>query len=64
MRYKPVVCRGKEVKSEVIKVDLDRSKVVEGARYDGNRPQSVRNEHGVNTNVLCQIRGPGGHEGK
>ena len=63
---------GDREKSEVVEGDPDRAKVVvegdpdcakvvEGAGYNGKRPESVRNQRYVETSALHRVRGPGGH---
>ena len=52
---------GDRERSEVVEGDPDRTKVVEGARYNGKRPKSIRDARDVETNALRQDRGPGGH---
>ena len=39
--------------SNVAKGDLDRQKVVEGAKYDGVHLRSDENKHVIEMNVLC-----------
>ena len=50
--------------SRGMEIDLDRQTVVEDAEYDGKRPKSVRDERGVDTDVPCRDRWPGGQLGK
>ena len=52
---------GDRERSEVVEVDPDHAKVVEGSVYDGKRPESVRDERYVDANALRRVRGPGGH---
>ena len=35
--------------------------IVEGARYNGKRPKSIRDARDVDTNALRRVRGSGGH---
>ena len=55
---------GDREKSEVVKGDPDHGKVVEGARYNGKRPKSIRDARDVEMNVLRRDGGPGGHRDK
>ena len=43
---------GNRERSEVIEGNPDRTKVVEGAGYDGRHLRSIRNERGVDMNAL------------
>ena len=53
--------------SKVVEGDRDSANVVEDAAYDGKRPESIRNEHGIDTNALRpdrRSRGQIGEKGK
>ena len=55
---------GDREKLEGTEGDPDRAKVVEGARYNGKRPKSIRDARDVEMNALRRDGGPEGHRDK
>ena len=52
---------GEGVKSRGIADDWDRQRVIRGGKYNAEHTRTEENERVVETNVLRQVGGPGGH---